>query len=42
MTQLALTFTVIAILAAIFAFWLNTRKGKNGSLICKIDIMVAL
>ncbi len=29
MTQLALTFTVIAILAAIFAFWLNTRKGKK-------------
>ncbi len=29
MTQLALTFTVIAILAAVFAFWLNTRKGKK-------------
>lgn len=29
MTQLGLTFIVIAIIAAAFAIWLNTRKGKK-------------
>lgn len=29
MTQLGLTFTVIAIITAAFAIWLNTRKGKK-------------
>lgn len=29
MTQLGLTFTVIAALAAIFLIWLNTKAGKK-------------
>lgn len=29
MTQLGLTFTVVAIVAGVFALWLNTRKGKK-------------
>lgn len=29
MTQLGLTFTVIAALAAIFLLWLNTKSGKK-------------
>ena len=29
MTQLGLTFTVIAVIAAIFAIWLHTKSGKK-------------
>lgn len=29
MTQLGLTFTIIAVLAAIFLIWLNTKSGKK-------------
>lgn len=29
MTQLGLTFTVVAITAAVFALWLKTKSGKK-------------
>lgn len=29
MTQLGLTFTIIAVVAAVFAIWLNTKAGKK-------------
>lgn len=29
MTQLGLTFTIIAAVAACFAIWLNTKSGKK-------------
>lgn len=29
MTQLGLTFTIIAIVAAVFAIWLKSKPGKK-------------
>ena len=29
MTQLGLTFTIVAAVAAAFAIWLNTKSGKK-------------